>query len=127
MKDSHDDGDPDRCSTDNFVPQTVPPKSADTGASELSQQLQRIHEYSANAYRNVDPLAAVIAFANANLLFAEAHLSDALRKSIASQPLTVENLLERAPAIDKEIRLVKLANQTTQLELQLRKFERANR
>ena len=102
MNDSHDDGDPDRCSTDNFVPQTVPPKSADIGASELSQQLQRIQEYRANAYRNADSMAALIAFENANLLFVEAHLSAALRKSIASQPLTVENLLERRrPSIRK--------------------------
>ena len=112
----------------NSASQTAPTQSRpEISTTELSQELQCVHRYRAQAYRKEDPLAAAIAVANSNLLEYEVHVSDALRKLIAAQPLTIENLYVIAPAIDNIARLMKLVNQAAQLEIQLEKPHRANR
>ena len=104
-------------------PMRPPPPTSDRGGNELLLQLQQVWDHCADAFQSTNPLIAAVAAGNANVMELQAHVSDAVRKFLETQPLTIHNLPAVLPAIEKVVRLTNLSNQSTHLEIELARIE----
>ena len=104
-------------------PMRPSPSTSDRGTSELLLQLRPVREHRADAFQQTNPLAAAVAAMHANVMEIQAHVSDAVRKFLETQPLTIHNLPAVLPAIEKVVRLTNLSNHSTHLEIELARIQ----
>jgi hypothetical protein len=104
-------------------PMRPTPPTSDRGGSELQRQLQLVRDHCADAFQSTNPLVAAVAVGHANVMELQLHLTDAVRKFVEIQPLTIHNLPAVLPAIEKVVRLTILSNQSTHLEIELARIE----
>ena len=100
------------------------PAPPDQDGSLSQARRQRIREYHAEVLGHEKPLSAVLGSLSAGLMEIGVQLEEEIHESSNAEPLTVEHLMNRRPAIEAYLKVLRQIDRFAQLEVRMRPSER---